>query len=301
MLPRWMAGAAALLWCSIASAQTLALTFDDGLNPETESRAQEWNAQILAHMKAASVPAMVFPALAGTGRGEGINLIRAWSQAGHRIGNHTSRHRNLGSARVTLADFIEDVKEAEAVFSAMPGWTPMLRFPYLKEGETAEKRDGMRAWMRANGYKPAPVSIDTSDWYFNRVFIALSKENAIAKIAQLQQLYAEHLMERAGYYDKLAAETLGRKPSHVMLLHVNAINAVTLPRVIAAFRQNGWSFVAPAQAFADPLYASEPNTLPAGESIVWSLAKAAGVKDLRYPAEDSVYEEAKLRAHGLVP
>jgi peptidoglycan-N-acetylglucosamine deacetylase len=50
---------------------------------------------------------------------------------------------------------------------------PMLRFPYLKEGETKEKRDGMRTWMVKNGYTSAPVSIDTSDWYFNSVFLAV--------------------------------------------------------------------------------------------------------------------------------
>lgn len=27
----------------------------------------------------------------------------------------------------------------------MPGWTLRLRFPYLKEGNTAEKRDGIPA------------------------------------------------------------------------------------------------------------------------------------------------------------
>ena len=38
---------------------------------------------------------------------------------------------------------------------------PLLRFPYLKEGDTLAKRDGMRLWMREHGYRTAPVSIDT--------------------------------------------------------------------------------------------------------------------------------------------
>jgi hypothetical protein len=41
--------------------------------------------------------------------------------------------------------------------------------------------------------------------------------------------------------------------------------------------------------------------LPAGESIVWSLAKEKGViaKSLRYPAEDGEYENARMNKLGL--
>ncbi len=59
-----------------------------------------------------------------------------------------------------------------------------------------------------------------------------------------------------------------------------------------------WSLVAFAQTlsltFDDGLNpASEPDTLPAGESIVWAKAKERGIQNLRYPGEDSVYEEPK--------
>ena len=56
-----------------------------------------------------------------------------------------------------------------------------------------------------------------------------------------------------------------------------------------------------AQALDDPLYREQPNTMPAGESIVWALAKAQGVPQLRYPAEDARYEEPLLRDAGLLP
>jgi hypothetical protein len=81
-----------------------------------------------------------------------------------------------------------------------------------------------------------------------------------------------------------------------MLLHTSQINAAFLPDVIDMFRKRGWKIVAAADAFTDALYSSQPNTLPAGESIIWSLAKQHGATDLRYPAEDGEYEEAKLNA-----
>jgi len=99
-------------------------------------------------------------------------------QCRHAIGNHTYSHRNLGSAPVSVEDFEADVLREQALFDGLPTWRKRLRFPYLKEGETVIKRDGMREWMRANGYLPAPVSIDASDWYYNERFLKLPQGDA---------------------------------------------------------------------------------------------------------------------------
>ena len=40
-------------------------------------------------------------------------------------------------------------------------------------------------------------------------------------------------------------------------------------------------------------------TVPAGESIVWALAKEQGNASLRYPAEDAVYEQPIIDAKGF--
>ncbi|QIL79691.1 polysaccharide deacetylase family protein [Diaphorobacter sp. HDW4A] len=290
-----------VLFSSACWAQTLSLTFDDGLNPDTQSQAQEWNQRIIAGLKDADVTAMVFPSLARMGSERGMGLIMDWAKAGHAVGNHTATHRSLASADLTLDEFIADVRIADAALNHFPTWIPMLRFPYLKEGNTPEKRDGMRVWMKANGYRPAPVSMDASDWYYNQIYSAHSKAGSHEKAARVRAAYVEHLLDRASYYDGLAKQVLGRSPSHVMLLHTNEINAATLPELVAAFRKRGWTFVSPATAFNDPVYASQPSTLPAGESIIWARAKASGIAGLRYPAEDSVYEEPKLRAVGLLP
>jgi len=91
-----------------------------------------------------------------------------------------------------------------------------------------------------------------------------------------------------------------RSPAHVMLLHTNALNAAALAEVVQSFLDRGWTFVAPKAAFSDPPYGLQPNVLPAGESIVWALGRLNGATDLRYPGEDSTYEEPILRALGLV-
>jgi len=296
---RTLLAVAALLLPGWLRAQTLSFSFDDGLDPRTQAQASEWNGQMLAALAAENVKAMLFPAGKVVGSAEGMKLVEGWSERGHAIGNHTYSHQSLGSKKMNLENFTADVLLADEMFRSLPGWTPRLRFPYLKEGDTAAKRDGMREWMAAKGYEPAPVSIETSDWYYNERFLKWRSTHPNDEPALFRKVYLAHLLDRAKYYERLARELLGRSPAHVMLLHTNGINAAFLPAIIAMFKAKGWKIVSPTEAFKDPLYAEKPTTLPAGESIVWSLAKQAQRIGLRYPAEDGVYEQPTLDALGL--
>lgn len=290
---------ALLLATAGALAQRLSLTFDDGFDARQDPQAAALNAELLAALAAQRVPAMLFPAGRVVDGEAGMALVQDWSRAGHAIGNHSWSHRSLGSPRMTLAVFTDDLLRAHRHFSHLPGWVPMLRFPYLKEGDTADKRDGLRAWLRQQGWRPAPVSIDTSDWYYNQRYLALQQQGRTADLPRLRQAFLQHLLDKARAYDQLAHQVLGRSPAHVMLLHANAINAAWVGDVVQMFRDQGWTLVSPQQAFDDPLYAMAPQGLPAGESIVWALARDAGVAGLRYPAEDGDYEAPVLDALGL--
>ena len=284
-----------------AAAQMIGLTFDDGLDPASHRQAAAWNARLLKALDKQVLHTVVFPSLRHIGGERGMPLIEQWSAAGHGVGNHTAGHLNLSSPQVTLSRFIDGVERADAALRALPTFMPMLRFPYLKEGSTLAKRDGMRQWMREHGYRAAPVSIDTSDGYYNQRYLALQAAGRSEPVRRLKRAYVKHLLERATYYDALARQVIGRSPSHVMLLHTNALNAAALPDVIEAFRNKGWHFVSARSAFEDPLYAMRPDTLPAGESIIWALARQRGVEDLREPPEDARYERAILRKLGLAP
>lgn len=299
----WRLFAAAILstWTSLGWTQTLALTFDDGFNPTKHPQAVQWNAQILASLQNDKIQSALFPSLASMGGTDGLVLVAPWSQAGHLIGNHTASHKSLADPAITLEQFIADVLVAEAAFKQFPTFTPLFRFPYLKEGDTQAKRDGFRQWMAEHGYKNALVSIDASDWYYSRVFAAHVEAGDSTKAERLKEQYVLHLLDRAAYYEQLAQEVLGRSPAHVILLHTNQLNAAALPDVIAAFTAKGWTITSAEAAFQDPLYAQAPDTLPAGESIIWALAKAQNIPNLRYPAEDSAYEEPLLKEAGLLP
>ena len=282
-----------------APAQQVALTFDDGLNPEKIPQAGAWNQAILHGLDAAGVKSILFAAGQRVDSKSGMALVRDWGLAGHSVANHTYSHWDLGSKQVTLQHYIADVQRDEALLDRLPGWTKRFRFPYLKEGDTAAKRDQMRTWLSKNGYASGAVSIDASDWYYDQRYTTWRASHPNADPAPFRDAYLGHLWSRATYYDSLSQKLLGRSARHVLLLHTRRINAEFLADIIAMFRTKGWSIISPAEAYDDPLYAMKPATLPAGESILWSLAKQAGLPDLRYPAEDDVYEKPILDRLGL--
>ena len=128
------------------------------------------------------------------------------------------------------------------------------------------------------------------------------KNNPGASIEKYKAAYIEHLLSRAKYYDELAYELLGRKVKHSILLHHNLTSALFLGDLIKGIKNEGWEIISADEALKDEVYDKQINTLPAGESIIWSLAKESGKYEnkLRYPAEDSMYEEEKMKALGLL-
>ena len=76
-----------------------------------------------------------------------------------------------------MPDFQADVLRNEALLRELPGFTRLFRYPFLREGETAGKRDGFRAFLRERGYRHGPVTIDASDWYYSMRFTAWQKRH----------------------------------------------------------------------------------------------------------------------------
>ena len=115
------------------------------------------------------------------------------------------------------------------------------------------------------------------------------------------EFFKQHIWERAQFYDSLARRALNHNVRHTVVLHHNALNALFLDQLIQMFIEKRWKPVNALHAYADRVYDLQPKTLPAGESLIWALAKESGKFDseLRYPGEDDVYENPKMDELGL--
>src|SRR5262245_32239234 len=108
---------------------------------------------------------------------EGKALLRPWDEASHIIGNHTYSHRPLSSAAVTAPVYEQDILRAEALLKDFRHFRRLFRYPLLKEGNTAEKRDHVRAFLKNQGYRIGHVSIDNSDWAIDQRLTAKLKKD----------------------------------------------------------------------------------------------------------------------------
>lgn len=223
-------------------------------------------------------------------------VLRHWSSDGHLIGNHSFSHRYFSGADPDA--FMADVLKCEPLLSGYAGFRKLFRFPYLSEGKTAAGRDAMRTLLMAHGYRNAHVTIDTSDWYIDNRLKAQLKADAKTDLVAYRRFYLDHLWERATYYDSLAISLFGHSIDHTILLHHRLTTALFLDDALAMFRRRGWRIVDASKALASPTFAQVPNALPAGQSLLWALAKSdLRLSDqLRYPGEDGDYERPKMDA-----
>jgi len=232
---------------------------------------------------------------------EGRALIGAWDQAGHAIANHSYSHLFFNNPKVTLADFESDVLKDEPLIRGHSHFARLFRFPYFKEGNTTEKRDGMRSFLNKHGYRVGRTTIDASDWAISQRLEKRVSTDSKADTVPYGEFFKQHIWDRAQFYDSLACRLLNRGVRHTVVLHHNALNALFLDQLINMFKEKGWKPTDGLHAYADPLYERQPEILPAGESLIWALAKQAGKfeGELRYPGEDDTYENPKMDALGL--
>lgn len=288
---------------SVKQSPQVAITMDDFRWDETpRMTAEERNRALLSTLRAHSdLKIAMFVTGKFVDNEKGKRLLSDWDRAGHIIANHSYSHLYYHSARVTVQQYAQDILRGEAMIKHYSNFKKLYRFPFLKEGNTVEKRDQLRAFLREHGYKNGHVTIDASDWYVDeRMRKRLAVEPA-ADLSPYRDFYLGHIRERATFYDDLARKTLGRNIRHTLLIHYNLLNALFLGDLLRMFKSKGWEVIDAGQAFKDPVFKAEPKVAPAGESLVWALAKETGKFDslLRYPGEDGVYEKEKMDKLGL--
>ncbi|PWT82014.1 MAG: polysaccharide deacetylase [Acidobacteria bacterium] len=286
-----------------AKSHQVAITMDDfnwRANPIKLDGAER-NRAILTTLRSKGVKAALFVRASNIVEDDGKNLLKVWDDEGHLIGNHTFSHLYYHNAKVTPETFSQDIVRAEDLLKSFPHFQKIFRFPYLKEGDTVAKRDAIRQFLSQRGYRVGHVTIDTSDWIVDdRLRKRLAKDES-ADLSGYRQFYLDHMWERALYYDELSQKIVKRSVKHTILMHFNLLNALFLGDLVDMFRSKGWQVIDAVEAFRDPVFLAQPKIVPAGESIIWALAKETGRFDkvLRYPGEDGEYETSKMDKLGL--
>lgn len=287
-------------FCTIMVGQSLSITMDDGpnLDPTPKLSGDERNRRLLEAFHEKHVRVVLFAnGIRGGDSPEGIRWLEAWGKAGHRIGNHTYSHSNL--EEIGVARFKEDLLRLDRLIRPLPGYWPMLRFPFLLEGKGVVERQAVRSMLKEQGYGSAPVSIPTYDWLFNERLHSLLKERPNADIAPLRALYFQHLVGMLKGHRDLGRKLLGRDPVYTILLHHNLLNALVMPDLLRMLDSNGWKVVSPEEAYRDPIYDEDLTTVGYSESHLGAMARKRGIflEEVRLLEAQFAVEKANLKEY----
>ncbi len=285
---RGMMGRALLLLVALipclATAEKVAITFDDlpvnGTLPAGVSEADIVR-QVLPLLKGMPPAYGFINARKLEGNAAGALALKLWIDGGQRLGNHTYDHIDLSTNAVE--DFQRQIDQNEpALLLLVPDDTwRWFRYPYLHEGETAEKRKSVRDHLQQRGYTIAQTTLDYEDYLWNSAYARCVDKGDAKAIEWLRTSYLE---TASAYFDlnrEMARIVYGREISHVLLLHLGAFSPEILPPLFDLMRQKGFELTTLDEAQRDAAYRSDPDFVSSNTGTL--LEQHMDARKLAYP------------------
>jgi peptidoglycan/xylan/chitin deacetylase (PgdA/CDA1 family)/ketosteroid isomerase-like protein len=239
----------------------LLVTVDDlpiaagGLHPDPAGR-QRITAGLLEALARHNIRAVGLVTWRNISRDGDVELLEQWLAAGHELGNHSTSHPDYNSTGAE--DYIADMEEARqhlVPFLEQRGSElRFFRFPMLREGDTPEKLEAMRSYLRRTGQRNLPVTIDNSDYEFSRRWVKAGQAGDQAARERIVEQYHETLHLAVRHHRNQAGQLFGRDVPQVLLLHANAIGAGQWDRLFSWLEGEGFRFAAADEVLADPAY-----------------------------------------------
>ncbi len=210
-------------------------------------------------------------------------VLELWRKAGYPLANHTWSHMSLNQNPVEAwqADLLRNEPELKARMKG-EDWR-WVRFPYLHEGNTPEKRDAARKFVAEQGYKIASVTLDFSDWAFNDAYARCMTKNDAAGVARLETVWLDAAAKSLAYQRGLSKELYGREIPLVLLMHVGAFSARMTPALMDLYKREGVRLVTLEKAQSDPFYAADTKPQPTPAPL--TLENALRARNLPVPAK----------------
>jgi peptidoglycan-N-acetylglucosamine deacetylase len=291
----------ALCWTTLSHAAIrVAVTVDDLPSASALPAGVTWKSvvtRMLSALKQHKVPE-VYGFLNGgkISAGDGsLEVLQLWRAAGYPLGNHAFLHEDLD--KVSLTEFERAIDNNEPLLKTLNGsqsWK-YFRYPFLHEGATEQKRNGIRRHLKRRGYEIAQVSIDFEDWAWNPAYTRC-KDKADAKgLAWLEKVYLENAAQALTRSAQLSKALFKRDIAHILLLHIGGFGAEMYAKLLSLYEANGVTFIPLSEAVRDKVYSIDPGvTGPWGAEFPYQVLKARKLtlKDVGLaPADGSPMKE----------
>jgi len=283
-----------LVLCGVGAAQKLAITFDDlprnGELPPGVTQA-ETAKNVVEILKKRHVPPVYgfVNAKKLEGSPDGAEGLKVWAAA-EPVGNHTYAHMDL--EQNTAEAFEREIEENEPTLELLESkdtWH-WLRYPYLHEGDTVEKRRAVRSYLKAHGYRIAQVSLDWEDYLWNFAYAKCVAKNDTKSMEWLRSSYLSTASAFLDLGREQAKLIYGHEINYVLLMHLGAYSSTILPDALDLLKKKGFKLVTLEEAESDAAYDGDPDVgLHDAGTMLDQWMQVKGIKDP--PHAEKPYKE----------
>lgn len=186
---------------------------------------------------------------------DGPEVLDSWRRAGYSLGNHSYSHMNLNRA-ASFEEWEADVVAGEQeIARRMRGadWR-YFRFPNMAAGKDKAQHDRAMAFLKQRGYRIAEASVSFDDWAYSDAYARCLGKGDMAAIDAMKAQYFKGVEDGIARMKTLSHAVYGRLIPQILLTHLSAWGADTLPEVLARLDAAGARYVSLSRAQSDPAY-----------------------------------------------
>lgn len=197
----------------------------------------------------------------------GNKVLKLWISSDQLLGNHTYNHINLDTHNA--AKFIQQIHMNDPYLEKFMQNKNYhyFRYPYLHEGNTQAKRDSVRRYLFNHHYQIAQVTMDFSDYLWNKPYSRCLKKGDMQSIRWLKKSFIEQSINAIKAAHQLSELIFHHEIKHVLLLHFTAFDALMLNDLLTTYKKNGVKFIPLSDALKDKAYTLNPNIVSENTDI----------------------------------
>jgi peptidoglycan/xylan/chitin deacetylase (PgdA/CDA1 family) len=239
----------------------ICITFDNLPAERTYDKTarKQINAGILKALKKHDVPAAGF--VIGDNIEGNMKLIGEWLADGHTIGIMPYSGQDVTELPANL--FIDDIERGvdalDSVLTAHGQYARYFRFPFLRYGDTPEKRNEIEEFLKIEEIAIGHVSILSDDFVYNLSLEKLGEAADEQKVGAIGQEYISHVIDAIKKSESLSSEVAGYQIKQIIQFNANRINGVFLDEILAAIEKRGYQFITLRDALEDKIYSRPDN------------------------------------------
>jgi peptidoglycan/xylan/chitin deacetylase (PgdA/CDA1 family) len=205
-----------------------------------------------------------------------IALLKAWSDAGVELGNHTFAH--LGFRDTSLAKYEDDFIRGDTVIRVLlkeKGQTPRyFRHPYLQMGPSEGIERSFESFIAERGYRIAPVTVDILDWMFRVAYANARTRRDSEEMKRVSDEYLRFAAVKFEFCERVTNDLFGHPIKQILLIHANELNADNLDGLVRMLKGRGYEFITLEQALQDPVYQFPDKYKDTSDWLAhWSFSK----------------------------